>query len=87
MASIYARFLSVLCCVVSQLNYGDPDVYITENGRSDHDEQPPITEDADRICYYMGYIDEVLKGKHALVYMHYRVIDVCLFTVHSWSNV
>eukprot|EP00058_Branchiostoma_floridae_P022660 XP_002608150.1 hypothetical protein BRAFLDRAFT_90436 [Branchiostoma floridae] len=45
-----------------KLNYGDPDVYITENGRSDHDEQPPITEDADRICYYMGYIDEVLKA-------------------------
>ncbi|XP_078588140.1 lactase/phlorizin hydrolase-like [Branchiostoma floridae x Branchiostoma japonicum] len=45
-----------------KLNYRDPDVYITENGRSDHDEQPPVMEDADRICYYMGYIDEVLKA-------------------------
>ncbi|XP_066277899.1 cytosolic beta-glucosidase-like [Branchiostoma lanceolatum] len=43
-------------------HYGDPDVYITENGWSDGDVQPPILEDTDRVCYYMTYIDEVLKA-------------------------
>ncbi|CAH1258259.1 LCTL [Branchiostoma lanceolatum] len=43
-------------------NYGDPDIYITENGRSDSDVQPPIIEDTERVCYYAGYIDEVFKA-------------------------
>ena len=44
--------------------YRDPEVYITENGWSDGDVQPPILEDTGRICYYMTYIDEVLKGTY-----------------------
>ncbi|XP_078668286.1 LOW QUALITY PROTEIN: cytosolic beta-glucosidase-like [Branchiostoma floridae x Branchiostoma belcheri] len=43
-------------------NYDDPEVYITENGWSDGDVTPPIMEDTGRICYYMTYIDEVLKA-------------------------
>ncbi|XP_035689918.1 LOW QUALITY PROTEIN: cytosolic beta-glucosidase-like [Branchiostoma floridae] len=43
-------------------NYGDPEVYITENGWSDGDVQPPVMEDTGRVCYYMTYIDEVLKA-------------------------
>eukprot|EP00058_Branchiostoma_floridae_P022666 XP_002608156.1 hypothetical protein BRAFLDRAFT_90430 [Branchiostoma floridae] len=42
--------------------YGDPDIYITENGRSDGDVQPTILEDTERVCYYAGYIDEVFKA-------------------------
>ncbi|CAH1230913.1 LCT [Branchiostoma lanceolatum] len=43
-------------------NFGDPEVFITENGWSDGDVQPPIMEDTGRICYYMTYIDEALKA-------------------------
>ncbi|XP_078666125.1 lactase/phlorizin hydrolase-like [Branchiostoma floridae x Branchiostoma belcheri] len=42
--------------------YGDPDVYVTENGRSDHDQDPGIMMDMDRICYYMMYTNEVMKA-------------------------
>ncbi|CAH1244518.1 LCT [Branchiostoma lanceolatum] len=42
--------------------FGDPEVYITENGWSGGDVQPPVLEDTSRMCYYMTYIDEVLKA-------------------------
>lgn len=39
--------------------YNNPDVYITENGVSD---KSGTTDDLDRIEYYEGYINNVLKG-------------------------
>jgi beta-glucosidase len=40
-------------------HYGNPPVYITENGFSD---STGTLDDQDRIDYYRGYIDEVLKA-------------------------
>lgn len=40
--------------------YNDPDVYITENGVSD---KSGTTDDQDRVDYYNGYINNILKGK------------------------
>lgn len=40
-------------------HYGNPPIYITENGRATDDS----LEDWDRIYYYKYYINEVLKGK------------------------
>ncbi|KAI8514032.1 hypothetical protein Bbelb_083560 [Branchiostoma belcheri] len=45
-----------------KMNYGDPEVLVTENGRSDGDVTPPVMQDRNRICYYITYIDEVLKA-------------------------
>ncbi|XP_035664645.1 lactase-phlorizin hydrolase-like [Branchiostoma floridae] len=42
--------------------YGDPEIYVTENGRSDHDQDPAIMMDMERICYYMMYTNEVMKA-------------------------
>ncbi|CAH1258256.1 LCT [Branchiostoma lanceolatum] len=43
-------------------NYNDPEIYITENGWSEEEADPPILEDTGRLCFYMGYINEVLKA-------------------------
>lgn len=44
--------------------YGDPDIYITENGVSEKDQYE--LNDQFRIDYYKTYINEVLKGWSAL---------------------
>ncbi|CAH1251843.1 LCT [Branchiostoma lanceolatum] len=44
--------------------YGDPEIYVTENGRSDHDQDPAIMMDMERICYYMMYTNEVMKASN-----------------------
>ena len=41
--------------------YNNPPLYITENGFSDKG----TLDDQDRIDYYRGYINEVLKGMDA----------------------
>ena len=41
-------------------NYGNPPVYITENGVSDRNSS---MDDQHRVNFYRAYIDEVLKGK------------------------
>ena len=44
-------------------NYGDPEVFITENGMSDRN---ATLDDQHRIFYYRNYINEVLKGKYKI---------------------
>lgn len=39
--------------------YGNPDVYVTENGFSDRTGQ---INDADRVDYYKYYINNVMQG-------------------------
>ena len=41
-------------------NFQDPDIYITENGVSEHDYDG--LDDEIRVNYYKNYINEVLKG-------------------------
>ena len=41
-------------------NYGDPEIYITENGVSDNN---GTLEDDHRVYFYKHYTNEVLKGK------------------------
>ena len=41
-------------------NFQDPEIYITENGISEHDYD--YLDDEIRVNYYKNYINEVLKG-------------------------
>ena len=47
-------------------NYGDPEIYITENGWSEKGEDVRVGEaalnDAERVGYYTEYINEALKA-------------------------
>ena len=47
-------------------NYGDPDIYITENGWSEKGEEARVGEaalnDTERVGYYKEYINEALKA-------------------------
>ena len=47
-------------------NYGDPEIYITENGWSEKGEEARVGEaalnDIERVGYYKEYINEALKA-------------------------
>ena len=47
-------------------NYGDPEIYITENGWSEKGEDVRVGKaalnDAQRVAYYTKYINEALKA-------------------------
>ena len=58
--------------------YDNPELYITENGVSDHS---GTLVDLERIQYYDAYINNVLKGMSSLF------LTVCYVCVLSWSCV
>eukprot|EP00058_Branchiostoma_floridae_P022667 XP_002608157.1 hypothetical protein BRAFLDRAFT_90429 [Branchiostoma floridae] len=66
--------------------FGDPEVYITENGWSDGDVTPPVMEDTGRICYYMTYIDEVLKGTYVHIAIYEDGVKVKSYTAWSFMD-
>jgi len=51
--------------------YGNPPVYITENGFSD---STGTTDDSDRVDFYRRYINEVLKGGDVLLFLPVFII-------------
>jgi len=51
-----------------KVHYGNPPIYITENGRSDvRSDLPDALNDQDRVDYYRTYINEVLKGSSLII--------------------
>lgn len=58
-------------------NYGDPEVFITENGMSDRN---ATLDDQHRIFYYRNYINEVLKARDL------DGVNVIAYTAWSWMD-